>query len=311
MFLKTPVLLIAFNRPEQTRRVFAEIRSIRPEKLFIAVDGPRIDRPDDIDKCRQVREIVTQIDWPCDVKKLFRDRNLGCKIGATTAIDWFFKEVEEGIILEDDCLPDPTFFPFCEEMLSHFRNDERISMISGHNVVGILQIPYSYTFSKFGHLWGWASWRRSWKNYDVTMKTWLDKENRKRIRRAIGDRRDWNYHEWQYENTFYGRKDTWDYQWESYRLLIGQIAVIPAYNMIENLGFGKDATHTKQPDSPLILSRRSTPFPLKHNPEIKVDQSYDQLLRPNFAVPSVHLRKIKNLLKSLLTIFLSGSDKKR
>lgn len=298
-----PILFLTFNRPGPTKRVFEEIRRVRPTKLFVSVDGPRSDRSDDIEKCRQVREIVSNVDWPCEVKTLFREKNLGCKIGASSAVTWFFENVEEGIIIEDDCLPDPTFFRFCEEMLAYFRDDDRISMISGHNVAGTLNTPYSYTFSKFGHLWGWASWRRSWKNYDVTMKHWESKENHKKIRRAIGDRRDWNYHEWQYNETYYGRKDTWDYQWESRRLMLGQIAVIASKNMIENLGFGPDATHTKYEFSPLILPRQATEFPLKHNPTLKADPAYDIRLRPTFRVPSVRIRLLKAYIKRLLRIF--------
>jgi FkbM family methyltransferase len=297
--MKTPLLFLIFNRPEPTKRVFEEIRKARPSKLFVAADGPRPDRREDIEKCQQTRDIINNIDWPCEVKTLFQEKNLGCKIGATTGISWFFDQVEEGIVLEDDCLPHPSFFPFCEEMLAHFRHEEKIIMIDGYNIAGSSHIPYSYTYSRYGHLWGWASWRRVWKQYDVTMKIWDKPENRKKIRKAMNDRYQWNYREWLYNETYHGRKDTWDYQWESYRLFHGQLSVIPATNMIENLGFGADATHTKQLTSHLIIPGQEITFPLVHNPHIIPDDSYDRLLRPEVPATSMKMRKIKSTLKKL------------
>lgn len=302
--LRTPLLFLTFNRPEPTRRVFEEIRKARPEKLFISADGPRPDRPDDVEKCKKVREIVSHVDWPCEVKTLFRDKNLGCKIGASSAITWFFDNVEEGIILEDDCVPDQSFFPFCEELLARFRNDERISLISGQIMIQNLDIPYSYTFTKFAHLWGWASWRRSWKHYDVTMKVWGDKRNRKMIKRAMNDPLVWNYKEWLYDETYHGRKDTWDYQWESYRLLHGQISIIPSINLIENVGFGPDATHTTQEDSPFILSRGKMSFPLIHNSNIQADNNYDLLFRPPIPARSMRMRIVNQKIKAILSFLL-------
>ncbi len=296
---KTPILFIAFNRPGPTRRVFEEIRKVRPEKLFVAVDGAREDRLDDVEKVKEVQKIVSAVDWPCELKTLFRDKNLGCKIGATTAVTWFFDHVEEGIIVEDDCLPDPSFFPFCEEMLAHFRHEERVAMICGYNIEGTSNIRESYTFSRYGHLWGWASWRRIWKQYDVTMKIWDTQENRKKIRKAMNDRQQWNYREWLYNETYEGRKDTWDYQWESYRLFHNQICVIPKKNMIKNLGFGADATHTKQTTSYLIKDGEKMEFPLTHNDHIVASDAYDRNLRPLIKAPSRLTRTIKNSIKNI------------
>ena len=286
-----------FNRPEPTRRVFAEIRKARPEKLFIAADGPRSDKPEDVEKCRLTREVIKDLDWPCEVKTLFREKNLGCKFGASTAITWFFDNVEEGIILEDDCLPDQSFFTFCTELLEHFRNNKKISMISGCNESQSTSSPYSYIYSRYGHLWGWASWRRVWNQYDVTMKIWASRNNHRKIRRAINDRQMWNYRLWHYIETYEGRKDTWDYQWETYRLLHGQLAVIPTKNMIQNLGFGPEATHTTQTSSYLIMPRQPVEFPLKHNPEIVPDDAYDRTLRPRVPAYNIHVRRFRGMIK--------------
>lgn len=292
--MKTPLLFIIFNRPEPTKIVFDEIRKARPQKLFIAADGPRPDRPEDIEKCRLAREVVKSIDWPCEVKKLFQEKNLGCKLGATTGITWFFDNVEEGIILEDDCLPDQSFFRFCEEMLERYRDEPRIVMVSGYNIAGIYDSDYSYIFSKYGGLWGWASWKRSWKQYDITMSLWKNKENQEKIKKAIGNRNEWNYKQRLYEQTFNGQKDTWDYQWETYRLLNGQLSVLPTKNLVENLGFGADATHTVAIESPLLIKRESLNFPLSHNPgPIVPDQRYDSLLRPKIKVRNINTSKMK------------------
>lgn len=295
--MKTPILFLIFNRPDQTRRVFAEIKKAKPEKLFIAGDGPRTERPEDVEKCKRAREIANEVDWPCEIKTLFQEKNLGCKFGATTGITWFFNNVEEGIILEDDCLPDQSFFPFCEQMLEYYRNEEKIAMICGYNIGGVSDIKFSYTFSRYGHLWGWASWRRVWKKYDITMKLWADKKNWKKIKKSMSDRRQWNYRQLLYNETFLGKKDTWDYQWESFRLLHKELSVIPSKNLIENLGFGADATHTTQITSPLIIPRRTISFPLIHNQYIQPDDSYDIKLRPKIPATSPYARKIKDMIK--------------
>lgn len=297
--MKTPLLFIIFNRPEQTKRVFEEIRKAKPVQLFIAADGPRYSRPEDIQKCRETRDAVSNIDWPCEVKTLFREKNLGCKMGATTAIDWFFENVEEGIILEDDCLPHPSFFTFCEVMLEHFRDDTRIAMIDGYNIAGTSDIPESYLFSRYGHLWGWASWRRVWNEYDVTMKVWESEKNRKLIKAAMNDKYQWNYRQWLYHETYMGRKDTWDYQWESYRLLHNQLSVIPKVNMIENIGFGPEATHTTQAHSYLMIEGKEMQFPLTHNTNITPDDSYDALLRPKVPARPMYIRIMKEHIKKI------------
>lgn len=305
--MKTPLLFLVFNRPEPTAQVFEEIRKARPEKLFIAADGPRPTRPEDIEKCKKVREIVSNIDWPCEVKTLFQEKNLGCKIGATTGITWFFDNVEEGIVLEDDCLPDQSFFPFCTELLERFRNNETISMICGCNESQTTPSSYSYIYSRYGHLWGWASWRRVWKQYDVTMKVWANRKNRAAIKKAMNDSEMWNSRAWSYTQTYKGIKDTWDFQWEAYRLLNHQYAVIPTVNMIQNLGFGKDATHTTQTNSHLIMPRQQMLFPLKHNPEIVPDTSYDITLRPKIKAVRLEIQMLKSYIKTILEKFLPVS----
>ena len=167
----SPILFLIFNRPETTKKVFSAIKEVQPPRLYIAADGPRSEQPDEADHCELARTIATKVDWDCEVKTLFRDQNLGIRIAVSQAIDWFFEQEPEGIILEDDCLPDQSFFWFCKELLEKYRNDTRIMHIGGTNFqFGKNRTNYSYYFSRYAHIWGWASWRRAWEYYDEKLK---------------------------------------------------------------------------------------------------------------------------------------------
>ena len=166
-----PVLFLIFNRPETTIQVFSAIKKAQPNRLYIAADGPRPEYPDEVNHCKIARTIATNVDWDCEVKTLFRDQNLGCRLAVSQAIDWFFEQEPEGIILEDDCLPNQSFFWFCKELLEKYRNETRIMHIGGTNFqFGKNRTNYSYYFSRYAHIWGWASWRREWKYYDEKLK---------------------------------------------------------------------------------------------------------------------------------------------
>ena len=169
--LKTAVLLVIFNRPETTQVVFEAIRKAKPPRLYVAADGPRTEVPSDAKKCKEAREIINQVDWDCEVKTLFREKGLGCGLGPSSAFTWFFEHEEDGIILEDDCLPSQSFFWFCEELLERYRHDNRVMHIGGNNFLNGWQKDrdYSYYFSNSGHIWGWATWRRAWKLFDFNI----------------------------------------------------------------------------------------------------------------------------------------------
>lgn len=237
----SPILFLVFNRPETTIRVFKAIRQVRPPRLFVAADGPRSDRPGEAEKCAEVRKIATAVDWPCEVKTLFREQNLGCRVAVSSAVNWFFENVEEGIILEDDCLPHPDFFRFCQELLEYYRNDKRIMHIGGNNFQFVQKCnDASYCFSRYAHIWGWASWRRAWKHYDVDLNN-LDEavlthtfKKRHIIARWLEilmavKRKDPNF-------------NTWDFQWAYTLFAHDGLAVIPNVNLISNIGFGS-GTH--------------------------------------------------------------------
>lgn len=245
MSFKTPILFIVFNRPHTTQRVFDEIRNVQPVALFIAADGPREGNFEDINKCRSVREVASQIDWPCKVTTLYRDANLGCKVAVSGAIDWFFEQVEEGIILEDDVLPNRSFFHFCETMLDRYRHDAGVMHIGGFNILGKWKAArQSYHFNYFGTIWGWATWRRCWSFYDVDIKQWADPEIQNMVLMKYfpisvrKERKDL------YDSLLAGKIDTWDYQWALTRYINGGLSIIPSVNLVVNIGFDRDATHT-------------------------------------------------------------------
>ncbi len=273
----TPVLFLVFNRPEKTKRVFSIIKLVKPPRLFIAADGPRENILEDLEKCKQVREITKLIDWKCEVNTLFRKKNLGCKIAVSSAIDWFFSQIEEGIILEDDCLPSQSFFLFCQEMLWRYRDDKRIMIISGTNPLGSWKEKIqSYHFSVYGGIWGWATWKRAWDYYDVDMKLWSKKKEKEKVRKMFTSKYQYKLKSYAFDRTFNGEINTWDYQWSFARLRMGGLAIIPAVNLIENIGFGKDATHTKSGYNALKITVQNLRFPLKYHGGVGADRSFDK-----------------------------------
>lgn len=252
--MNAPVLFNIFNRPDLTGLSFEGIRQAKPPRLYIAADGPRPDREGEDALCRQARAITREVDWPCGVKTLFRKRNLGCKMACSSAISWFFQQEPEGIILEDDCVAHPDFFPYCAELLERYRDDPQVMLVSGSNFeFGKRRGEASYFFSVFPHIWGWASWASAWKHYDVNM---ADSE------RFIHTRMpDILNHEGAYKvmaRKFWlitnGYDDAWDYQlvytvWKN-----SGLCVIPNVNMIRNIGFIEESAHPAPPDIRMLRS---------------------------------------------------------
>lgn len=265
-----PVLFLIFNRPRHTERVFDAIRRARPTRLYVAADGPRASRAGELALCEETRRIATRVDWDCDLKTLFRPENLGCRNAVSRAIDWFFEHEAEGIILEDDCLPHPTFFRFCEELLEHYRDDPRIMSVCGSNFAWPHFARASYYFSRYADIWGWASWRRAWAHYDVDMTTWPRTDVEKMVSGLFADHPHVVHHWASHFAATYARKvDTWDFQWIYAVMKHGGYAVYPTVNLISNLGFGPDATHTL--DQGRLASRRTLPMPrdLRHPDKIE------------------------------------------
>lgn len=249
MSLITPVALLIFNRPELTEQVFEAIRQAKPKKLLVVADGPRF--LEEAEKCNNARAVINKVNWDCEVLTNFSKINLGCKNRVSSGLDWVFSEVEEAIILEDDCLPAPSFFNFCQTLLEYYRYDKRVMHISGDNFQNSRKSNnFSYYFSKYSHVWGWASWRRAWKYYDVGMQTWSELEKISMINsmcESIYEQRYWNNI---FENVFNGVIDTWDYQWLYACWSQSGLSILPNSNLVSNIGFGPDATHTKNKSSP-------------------------------------------------------------
>lgn len=263
--MQSPILFLVFNRPEPTRRVFQALRAARPPRLYVAADGSRSGQPGEAIRCEETRLAATEIDWPCELETLFRPHNLGCKQAVSQAIDWFFEHEPEGIILEDDCLPDPSFFRFCDELLRQYREDERIGLISGDNFqFGRTYGEASYYFSRYAHIWGWASWRRAWRNYDRDIETWPSFRDAGGLETVLGQRREIRHWRKTLDAMHAHRIDTWDHQLNFMLWSQNMISIMPQKNLVTNIGFGPDATHTNSASRFADLPAQSIDFPLVH-----------------------------------------------
>lgn len=280
----TPVLFIIFNRPDTTRKVFDSIANIKPRRLYVAADGARAGNVNDELRCAQVREIIEEINWEGTIKKLYRQENLGCFKAVSEAINWFFQQEEMGIIIEDDCLPNRDFYFFCQEMLYRFKDNHKIISVNGSNLGYKLNNGNGYTFSRFMNMWGWATWKRSAASIDYKLREWKNKRQlhflHKRLRNHFFDF-DINWYKyWQEKfDLLEGsvNPSTWDWQWIYNQLDYRQLSVVPAVNLVSNLGFNADATHTHLPDNPAAnLPVYSLSFPLQHPVTIAVDYCYEE-----------------------------------
>jgi hypothetical protein len=267
--MKTAVAMFLFNRPSLTAQVFARVREARPKKLLLVADGPRTEQ--ERQPCEAVRQVVEQADWDCDVRRNFSDVNLGCRNRMSTGIDWVFSQVDKAILLEDDCLPDPTFFPFCTELLERYRDDPRVMMISGDNFqFGRRRTPHSYYFSRIPHIWGWATWRRAWRHYDASLREWPILRDADFLDRTFDNPRFADSYRRIFDETAAGRIDTWDHQWAFAFWRQKGLCVLPEVNLITNLGFGPDATHTRNSASAdSALPAMAMKFPLSHPSKVE------------------------------------------
>ena len=272
-----PVVLFIFNRPETTQQVFAEIRRARPQRLLVVADGPRPNQAEDVEKCALARAVVSHVDWPCDMLTHYSDINLGCQQRLASGLDWVFSQVEAAIILEDDCLPHPAFFGFCDELLDHYYEDERIMHIGGANFQhGRRRNRYSYYFSRYMHVWGWASWRRAWHYYDVTMPLWRELRNGEWLWDLLGDPILVAHWKRNFDRIARQELDTWDYQWVFACWAQGGLSIIPRVNLVRNIGFDGSGTHTRIRNPWADLQTFSMEFPLKHPPFVLRDRRADR-----------------------------------
>ena len=300
--MKTPVAFLVFNRPELTTRVFEEIRLAKPPVLLVIADGPRKDRPEDVAQCEKVRAVIDTVDWPCDVRKNYADVNLGCGKRVSSGISWVFEEVEEAIFIEDDCLPHPTFFLFCEELLHKYRYDERIGFIGGVNFsFGMDRPRHSYYFSRGHYIWGWASWRRAWDGYDFDMKLWPKLRDQGWIRSLFEDSRVARYYTFNFDMTHRHELDTWDFQWVFHCWKKNRWEIMPNVNLVANVGHDNGvATHTTFRSRVGNVARQPMGFPLVHPPEVVLDRKADRHNETfrRISLPYILKKQVINEMKS-------------
>lgn len=277
--LKTAVLFLLFNRPGLSKKVFEAIRQVRPPRLYISVDGPREGVQGERAMVEEVRSIANDVDWDCKVKTRFNKENKGCRIAVSTALDWFFDHESEGIVLEDDCLPSESFFWYCQELLERYRDDERIMVISGNNFQrGWIRSNDSYYFSRYNHCWGWASWRRAWRQYDRDLQGWPEFRERGYLKDLSNGNRAFVYY-WTeiFDRCARGEIDSWAYRWTFSCWSQGGLTCLPQRNLVTNIGFGEVSTHTKRGDGYVeSLPLQEMELPMRH-PAFVVRDSFADL----------------------------------
>jgi hypothetical protein len=299
--LKEPILLIFFNRIDTVIQVINSIKKVKPSKIYLACDGPRVNIPEELEKVNTVKkEVLNSIDWPCQIFNQFQDNNLGCGKHVKASIDWFFKNEESGIILEDDCVPNVDFYHFVEELLNRYKNEERIGMICGVNHFSkYYQCEDSYLFSRYKSCWGWGTWRRAWKHMDFEMK-WIESNEKDLIIKNMGYGLISTFH-WRnvLKKIKYNIVDTWDWHWYFSMAKQNQLAIFPKKNLVSNIGFSKEATHTFTKPSKNFTTVEEIEFPLIHPTRVKVNDHFDRIF------------ETKKLTKQVLKDLIPQKIKKR
>jgi hypothetical protein len=298
------VLFLIFNRPETTARVFDAIRAARPPRLYVAADGPRECREGEAERCAEARRIATAVDWPCEVKTLFRGKNLGMREAESGGMSWFFENEPEGIILEDDTLPVHSFFGYCKELLAKYRDDERVMCIAGDNTVpGCYSGASSYLFSAFPLTWGWATWQRAWRHY--AWSGFLNSDRRAVIESVFSDPYFVSWWQNIFDETARGDVNTWDYVWVFNVWSQAGLTCVPEANLIKNIGFGEHGTHTKNPLDPRANARTDEiQLPLKHPVFVCRNMEFDRnvvsfihRIRPPVSLKTRVLRRLRRMMR--------------
>ena len=305
MTFSVPILLLCWRRPDTLRQVIDAIRPSAPTRMFVACDGPNIQRIDEAEKVAATRAVVSkEIDWPCQLKLFYSDINQGCRLGVSSAITWFFDHVDQGIILEDDCIPSPFFLDFCQVNLKRYENDPRIWQISGYNSLVEASAstaslsPPDYFYSKYGSIWGWASWRDRWVHFDSELSFFDDPEM---LYFFLNSLEPWENpaRRLRQINLIRAGYDTWDWQWLFCRILNSGLSVVPASSLISNCGFGPDATHTTQ----LKSQHRPTDASLQtdsscYSKHILINKDYDRCILKRSTSQSVARKYFRRLIAS-------------
>jgi hypothetical protein len=306
--INTPVVFIIFKRPDTTEKVFEAIRRVKPPKLLVVADGPRAEQPSEVEKCSATRAIIDRVDWDCEVLKNYSETNLGCMQRVSSGLDWVFKTVPEAIILEDDCLPDATFFRFCEELLERYRDDERVMTVCGVNFQFGRRInEYSYYYSIYHDCWGWATWRRAWKYYDIEMKLWPKLRDTSFLKDKLLDARSGKYWGDNFQAAYDKNVDTWFYRWLFSCWIQNGMGIFPQENLVSNIGVGIEATNTKIAErwEYANMSRQAINFPLNHPPFMFPDLKADKFVQKTRFESSL-FRKVQKKVNKLSKKYFKG-----
>lgn len=275
----TPVALVVFNRPDHTAATFARIRQQQPRELFIVADGPRSDHPSDPARCAEVRALLEEVDWPCDVRRSYADENLGLRRRVSTGLDWVFAQVDRAIILEDDCVAEPDFFGFCDAMLDRYADDSRVMAVTGDNFQrGRRRGEAAYYFSKYPHVWGWATWRRAWERYEPDIPFWSLWKKSTEWRQAMPDLWERRYWERIFDRVASGQSNSWAYPWTAALWRHGGLTATPNANLVENIGFGEGATNTTVTQTGVGVTHLG---PITHPTEVHADVAADRFVFRN------------------------------
>lgn len=308
MTCTTPVIFLIYRRPDLTSRVFEEIRQAQPTKLLVVADGPC--HGGEVELCRQARAVTEQVDWDCKVLRNYTDKNLGCRQRVSSGLDWAFEQEEEAIILEDDCLPHLSFFKYCQELLAHYRDDERIWCISGNNFQnGQQRGDDSYYFSNYNHCWGWASWRRAWQQYNHNLSHWPTFRDGRYLEGILDSDLEVKYWQDIFERLYsLGEPNSWAYAWTFSCWLNRGLTALPNVNLVSNIGFRSDGTHITE-DSPMGNMPTEDIGELKHPTFIGRDLAADmytfdkvfggETLRKSSTPISQFRRKLSSLKKEV------------
>lgn len=304
--LKVPVVLCIFKRFDETKKVLEAVKKYSPNELFVIADGARNEI--EAAKCAETRSLFDDLGWPCKVYKNFSEENLGGKVRVSSGISWVFKHVDRAIILEDDCVPHQDFFTFCAELLSKYAEEPRIMQIAGSNFqYGRQRTTYSYYFSNYPLCWGWATWGRAWKNFDIDIKTWPETRKKNLLKKVLNHRRAEKYWTHLFQDIYDGRiKNGWDYRWTLACWLQGGLTITPEKNLIANIGDTQDAAHMQNKSSHLInLPLDSLEFPLKDNPRIENESRADAFTFDTY-YSSPFLWRLSRKLKKIMGIPLKN-----
>lgn len=302
--LETPVAFIVFNRLEPVKEVFEVIRKVKPTRLYIISDAARDGKKGEKEKVLAVRDYIeSHVDWDCDVHKNYAKNNMGCRDRIVSGINWCFETEEKLIILEDDCLPDMTFFGFAQQLLSAYEDDCRIMHIGGYNMMGEYDSDEPYIFSQRPCAWGWATWRRAWEKYDVNMKSWPEVRDKQLLKWRFANKFAYEDRVKEWDDIYYGNIDAWGYAWDYALMINNALAIFPTRSLVQNIGFGLDATHTVSKENKIYGEKHDISLPLNIRKECIIDYKYDSYLMRYSGGQKVKKLITKMLPKSILNIY--------